>query len=189
MTGAFRGVNDATGTSGHLCQFHFTEEPWSFKLRILDVKVRLLLERYGTERVFSEQCVCMYVRMCARVCVGLVVLLFRQLYKGCLINNQNVRTRGVLINKRAVRTARHSDQVMWHIPHGCWDRHPTVSRVCLHYITHNPIIHVVRLFIKLPLYIFSLDFISHNKRAMRPSPWGKQARPWNWPIISILCRC
>ena len=37
-------------------------------------------------------------------------------------------TGGCLINKMYERTTQHGDQVIRRMPHGCWDRHPTVSR-------------------------------------------------------------
>jgi hypothetical protein len=50
--------------------------------------------------------------------------------------------------KRTVRTAQHVDQVIRHMPRGCWDRHPEVSREMINITLY---IHVVRLFIKQPL--------------------------------------
>jgi len=39
MTAMFCAVDDTTRTSVRLHSFHCTEEPWSFRLRNLDVKV------------------------------------------------------------------------------------------------------------------------------------------------------
>jgi hypothetical protein len=33
-----------------------------------------------------------------------------------------------LISKRTVRTAQYNDHVIRHVPHGCWDRHPMITR-------------------------------------------------------------
>ena len=47
--------------------------------------------------------------------------------------------KGCLINKRTVRTTQHSAQVIWQMPHGCLDRYPTVSRVCLYHVCRSPV--------------------------------------------------
>jgi len=40
------------------------------------------------------------------------------------------------MNKRTVRTAQHDDQVIWYMPHGCWERHPNVSWRTVHITLH-----------------------------------------------------
>ena len=54
--------------------------------------------------------------------------MYLELYRGCLINMQTVCNHRVWGNKQNVCTAQHDDQVVWHMPHGCWDRNRTVSQ-------------------------------------------------------------
>jgi len=47
--------------------------------------------------------------------------------------------KGCLLTKQTVCTMQPDDQVVWHMPHGYSDRHPTVSRVCQYHICRSPV--------------------------------------------------
>jgi len=42
-----------------------------------------------------------------------------------------------LISKRTVSTAQHNDHVIGHMPHGCWDGHPMITRRRINIAVHR----------------------------------------------------
>jgi hypothetical protein len=77
-----------------------------------------------------------------------------------------------LISKRTVRTAQHNDHVIPHMPHGCWDGHPMITRrrinIAIHitwqnalsaYLSNN-VVTIMRAPIQLQLSDYVYIFIS-----------------------------